>query len=91
MTNSINLEVIKIFVFLKLTFFNKFQFFQNLRSVGMTKQQEVRIYNPTASAVRFDAISGSTVHFHCSFPEHKVNICVNIITAILLGETWKPT
>uniref|UniRef100_A0A0R3S3C5 TMEM131_like domain-containing protein n=1 Tax=Elaeophora elaphi TaxID=1147741 RepID=A0A0R3S3C5_9BILA len=41
------------------------------QSVGMTKQQEVRIYNPTASTVRFDAISGSTVHFHCSFPEHK--------------------
>ncbi|CAG9531321.1 unnamed protein product [Cercopithifilaria johnstoni] len=41
------------------------------QSMGMAKQHEVRIYNPTASTVRFDAISGSTVHFHCSFPEHK--------------------
>ncbi|EJD75483.1 transmembrane protein [Loa loa] len=41
------------------------------QSVGMAKQQEVRVHNPTASTVRFDAISGSTVHFHCSFPEHK--------------------
>uniref|UniRef100_A0A915Q3R3 Transmembrane protein 131-like N-terminal domain-containing protein n=1 Tax=Setaria digitata TaxID=48799 RepID=A0A915Q3R3_9BILA len=41
------------------------------QAVGIAKQQEVRVYNPTASTVRFDAISGSTVHFHCSFPEHK--------------------
>ncbi|KAM3724049.1 Transmembrane protein [Dirofilaria immitis] len=41
------------------------------QSVGIVKQREVRIYNPTASTVRFDAISGTTVHFHCSFLEHK--------------------
>ncbi|VBB31847.1 unnamed protein product [Acanthocheilonema viteae] len=48
---------------------NELQFDE--QSMGMAKQQEVRIYNPTASTVRFDAISGSTVNFHCSFPEHK--------------------
>uniref|UniRef100_F1KQA2 Transmembrane protein 131 n=1 Tax=Ascaris suum TaxID=6253 RepID=F1KQA2_ASCSU len=41
------------------------------QSVGVPHQQKVRVHNPTASTVRFDAISGSTVHFHCSFPEQK--------------------
>ncbi|VDM37502.1 unnamed protein product [Toxocara canis] len=41
------------------------------QSMGVPHQEKVRVHNPTASTVRFDAISGSTVHFHCSFPEHK--------------------
>nr|CRZ22666.1 Bm2436 [Brugia malayi] len=48
---------------------NELQFDE--QSLGVARQQEVRVHNPTASTVRFDAISGSTVHFHCSFPEHK--------------------
>ncbi|VDD93739.1 unnamed protein product [Enterobius vermicularis] len=43
-----------------------------LRALGVPHQQKVFVKNPTASTVRFDAISGSTIHFHCSFPEHKV-------------------
>uniref|UniRef100_A0A0N4UMJ2 TMEM131_like domain-containing protein n=1 Tax=Dracunculus medinensis TaxID=318479 RepID=A0A0N4UMJ2_DRAME len=39
--------------------------------LGVPQILRVRIHNPTASKVRFDAISGSTIHFHCSFPEHK--------------------
>uniref|UniRef100_A0A914XGB6 Transmembrane protein 131 n=1 Tax=Plectus sambesii TaxID=2011161 RepID=A0A914XGB6_9BILA len=40
-------------------------------AIGVPSLQKVTVRNPTASKVRFDAISGSTVHFHCSFPEHK--------------------
>ncbi|MCP9259030.1 hypothetical protein DINM_002011 [Dirofilaria immitis] len=49
------------------------------QSVGIVKQREVRIYNPTASTVRFDAISGTTVHFHCSFLEHKEGLIENVL------------
>uniref|UniRef100_A0A0N5AGK4 TMEM131_like domain-containing protein n=1 Tax=Syphacia muris TaxID=451379 RepID=A0A0N5AGK4_9BILA len=42
------------------------------QALGVPHQQKVSVRNPTASTVRFDAISGSTIHFHCSFPEHKI-------------------
>ncbi|CDW55984.1 DUF3651 domain containing protein [Trichuris trichiura] len=41
-------------------------------SIGIAKSAKVRVHNPTSYAVRLDAISGSTVHFHCSFFENKV-------------------
>uniref|UniRef100_A0A5S6QUF1 TMEM131_like domain-containing protein n=1 Tax=Trichuris muris TaxID=70415 RepID=A0A5S6QUF1_TRIMR len=41
-------------------------------SIGIAKSAKVRVHNPTSHAVRLDAISGSTVHFHCSFFENKI-------------------
>lgn len=52
----------------RLTLFTSFL----CSAIGVPSLQKVTVRNPTASKVRFDAISGSTVHFHCSFPEHKV-------------------
>ena len=62
--------------------FNTFDFYLN-RAVGMPRMEKVIVQNTdTKNSLHLLSISGSTVHFHCSFFQDKVSISILITTTL---------
>ena len=56
-------------------FINFIFLFVNFRPVGMPIMQQVLVQNTdTKNSLHLLSISGSTVHFHCSFFQDKVSV-----------------
>ena len=46
-------------------------------AIGMPHIETVRVFNPhPENTLRMLSISGSTPHFHCSFFQDKVRVCI---------------
>ena len=59
-------------------------FFLSLRPVGMPRMEKVIVQNTdTKNSLHLLSISGSTVHFHCSFFQDKVSTSVIMFVACL--------